>query len=143
MQWETGAIESLMRGLAKFVPDRDLQTVLLVLGVGPCIEVLCGSGAEAVAILPLLVRLHGDKLKAIQLSLLSQIIVAWGSLGLGTTLAAYLAALPVGLLSVRTALLLFPSTIGLGTRLAASHIVRQETHGSWKSGEAIGPEVFF
>ncbi len=112
MQWETGAIDSLMRGLAKFVPDRDLQTMLLVLGVGPCIESLCGSGSGAVAILPLLVRLHSDKLKAIQLSLLSQIIVAWGSLGLGTTLAANLAALPVGLLSVHTALLLFPSAIG-------------------------------
>jgi lactate permease len=112
IQWEAGAIESLMRGLATFVPDRDLQTLLLVLGVGPCLESLCGSGFGAVAILPLLVRLHGDKMKAIQLSLLSQIIVAWGSLGLGTTLAAHLTALPVGLLSARTALLLFPSTIG-------------------------------
>jgi lactate permease len=112
IQWETGAIDRLMGGLARVVPDRDLQTVLLVLGVGPCIEALCGSGSGAVAILPLLVRLQGDKVKAIQLSLLSQILVAWGSLGLGTTLAANLAALPVGLLSVRTALLLFPTTIG-------------------------------
>ncbi len=112
MQWGTGAIERLMYGLAKFVPDRDLQTLFLVLGVGPCLESFCGSGFGAVAILPFLIRLHSDKVKSIQLGLLSQIIIAWSSLGLGTTLVAHLAAFPVELVSARTALLLFPSTIG-------------------------------
>jgi lactate permease len=128
MQQETGAIDILMRGLAKFVPDRDLQTLLLVLGVGPCIEGVCGSGSGALAIIPLLVRVHDNKLKAVQLSLLSQIIAAWGSLGVGMTFAADLARLPVESLSVHTALLLFPSTIGFS-------ILALQFSGGWKALE--------
>lgn len=112
MQQETGAITLLARGLTRFVPDRDLQTLLLVLGVGPYIESLCGFGCGSVAILPLLIHLHQNKLKAIQLSLLSQIVVAWGGLSIGSVLAANLSGVAISMLSVRTSLLLFPSTIG-------------------------------
>jgi lactate permease len=114
IQQETGAIEILMHELARFVPDRDLQILLLVLGVGPCFEAVCGSGMGCAFILPLLIRLHHNKLKAVQLSLLSQIMVPWGNLGMGTALAANQVGLPVGALSIHTALLLFPCAIDFG-----------------------------
>jgi L-lactate permease len=113
MQQETGAATLLEQSIAGWVPDCDLQTLLFVLGVGPCIESLCGFGSGAIVILPFLARLHRDRLKAAQLSLLSYLIVAWASLDGGTTLPANLAGVPVGALSMHTALLLFPSALGL------------------------------
>jgi lactate permease len=128
MQRETGALDILMRGLARLVPDRDLQTLLLVLGAGPCFEAVCGSGTGSAIILPLLMRLQNSKLKAVQLSLLSQIMVPWGNLGAGTALAANLAGLPVGVLSIRTALLLFPCAIGFS-------IIALQLSGGWRALE--------
>jgi lactate permease len=114
LQQETGAIALLGQGLARKLPSREGQTLFLVLGMGPCLESLCGYGSGIVLTFPLLVHVHHDKRKAIQLGLLSQIMAAWGSLGGGMRLAADLARLPVGVLSIHTALLLVPGTLGFG-----------------------------
>lgn len=113
IQQESGAARIVVRQIACWVPTREAQMLLLVFGFGPCLEVLGGFGFGAIVLFPLLLRLHDNRLKAIQLSLLSQLLFPWGSLG-GTPLATGLAGLPAGALSMQAALLLFPETIGAG-----------------------------
>jgi lactate permease len=113
VQKATGAIPSLTRGLSLLLPDRDLQILALVLGVGPAVESMCGFGVGAVIIIPLLATVEEDRLKVAGLSLLSQIIVPWAALSIATVLAADLSRLPAGFIGVRTALFLLPTTSGL------------------------------
>ncbi|MEO9028934.1 MAG: L-lactate permease [Ktedonobacteraceae bacterium] len=111
VQNASGSIPVLQRGIAKMVPDRDLQILLLVLGVGPAVESVCGFGVGAVVIIPLLGALEADTLRVAKLSLFSQIISPWGALSVSTSLAATFSGVHVNLLSIQTAFLLVPASL--------------------------------
>ncbi|GCE32139.1 hypothetical protein KDA_76230 [Dictyobacter alpinus] len=111
VQQATGAIPVLERGMAKMIPDRDVQILLLVLGVGPAVEAMCGFGVGTVFIIPLLAALESDRLRVAQLSLLCQVIGPWGALGIGTSFAAAASGVRLDLLSMQSALLLAPVSI--------------------------------
>src|SRR5437660_669508 len=104
-QRATGAITVLQQGIAKLLPRREIQILLLVFGIGPTIEAMCGFGVGAIVILPLLSALEVDKLKVVRLSLFSQIISPWGAFGVGTSLAASVSGVSVNLLSTQSRLL--------------------------------------
>lgn len=110
-QKATGAITVLQRGVAKLLPRREVQILLLVFGVGPTIEAMCGFGVGAIVILPLLSALEVDTSKVVRLSLFSQIISPWGALSVGTSLAASVSGVSVNLLSTQSALLLTPISL--------------------------------
>ncbi len=112
VQKATRIIDTLMWGIDRIMPERDLQTLLLVFGLGPCIEAMCGFGIGALLILPFLVVNQQKKFNILSLSLLTQLLVPWGGFGYVTTLAATQSGLSAGLLGAHTALLLFPVALG-------------------------------
>jgi lactate permease len=138
VQKSTGVITVLSRGIAHVVPSKELQVLLLVLGVGPCLEALCGFGVGAVMIIPLLAELYDDKLKVAVLSLFSQIIVPWGALGVGTNLAAGLGGVPVAMLSTYTALLLLPCTLGFSVLMLLLCGGREALERYWSAALTSG-----
>src|SRR6266567_1273704 len=84
----TGGMSVLARGVARLSPDRNLQVLLLVLGLAPFVESVSGFGLGTVVVVPMLVALGIDSLQAAILGLLGQIAVPWGALAVGTTLGA-------------------------------------------------------
>lgn len=98
-------LTALARGIAYLCPDRDLQALLLVPGLGPFIESASGFGVGTVVIIPILFAIRFEALPAALLGLLAQIAVPWGGLAVGIELGAQLTKLDPGLLGMRTALL--------------------------------------
>lgn len=114
LQNTTGSMDALARGVAYLCPARDLQVLLLVLGLGPFIESASGFGVGTVVIIPILFAIGFDALPAALLGLLAQIAVPWGGLAVGIQLGAQLTNLNPGLLGMRTALLMAPLPFGFG-----------------------------
>ncbi len=114
LQSATGSMDALARGIAYLCPDRDLQVLLLVLGLGPFIESASGFGVGTVVIIPILFAIGFEALPAALLGLLAQIAVPWGGLAVGIELGAQLTKLDSGLLGMRTALLMAPLPFGFG-----------------------------
>ena len=114
LQSATGSMDALARGIAYLCPERDLQVLLLVLGLGPFIESASGFGVGTVVIIPILFAIGFEALPAALLGLLAQIAVPWGGLAVGIELGAQLTKLDPGLLGMRTALLMAPLPFGFG-----------------------------
>jgi lactate permease len=114
LQSATGSMDALARAIAYLCPDRDLQVLLLTLGLGPFIESASGFGVGTVVIIPILFAIGFDALPAALLGLLAQIAVPWGGLAVGIQLGAQLTKLDPGLLGMRTALLMAPLPFGFG-----------------------------
>lgn len=131
LQQHTGAIETLFRAMTRVLPSPDWQMLVLVLGVGPCLEACCGFGVGALVVLPLLVRMYDDKMKAVALSLLSQLIAPWGALGLGTFLSLQVSGVSMDILSSYTALLLLPLAVSLSLLALLLSGGREALERSW------------
>lgn len=110
----TDSIIVLARGVERLCPDRELQILLLVIGVAPFVESVSGFGVGTVVIIPMLLALEIDVLPAAMLGLLGQIAVPWGALAVGTTLGAALTGLNANLLGASTALITALLPIGFG-----------------------------
>lgn len=108
LQSITGSMGALAKGIAYLCPERELQVLLLVLGLGPFIESASGFGVGTVVIIPILIAIGFEALPAAMLGLLAQVAVPWGGLAVGISLGAELTKLDPGLLGMRTALLLAP-----------------------------------
>ncbi len=108
VQRVTGCIDILARGIGRLCPERDIQLLLLVIGVAPFVESVSGFGVGSVVIIPMLMALGLDTLQAAVLGLFGQIAVPWGALAVGTVLGAQLTQLNVSILSAHTALLNMP-----------------------------------
>jgi lactate permease len=93
LQRITGGIGVLASGIGRLCPDRDVQVLLLVLGLAPFVESVSGFGVGTVVVIPMLVALGIGSLQAAILGLLGQIAVPWGALAVGTTLGAELTKL--------------------------------------------------
>ena len=104
----TGSINALAKGIAYLCPERELQVLLLVLGLGPFIEAASGFGVGTVVIIPILIAIGFDALPAAILGLLAQVAVPWGGLAVGVALGAELTKLAPGILGMRIALLMAP-----------------------------------
>ncbi len=104
----SGGIDVLARAIAQLSADRDLQVLLLVLGLAPFVESVSGFGVATVVVVPLLIALRVNVFRAAILGTLGQMSVPWGALAVGTTLGAQLTGLDANLLSARTALLTAP-----------------------------------
>lgn len=90
--------------------------------LGPCFESATGFGVGLIITLPFLLRMGIAAPVAVTLALLSQILVPWGALAVGTSVGAELAGLPVKELGVRSALLSAPLLFGyLGVFWWLSH----------------------
>src|SRR5258708_36697164 len=86
LQRITGGIGVLASGIGRLCPDRDVQVLLLVLGLAPFVESISGFGVGTVVVIPMLVALGIDSLQAATLGLLGQLAVPWGALAVGTPL---------------------------------------------------------
>src|SRR5260221_874549 len=142
--------------MARRTAERDLQVVLLVLGVSPFIEALCGFGVGIIVIAPLLLELRLGAVRAAVLSVLGQLTTAWGAMGVAVVLTASLTGLPVEQVGSLTALLSLPTALVLslvclqvsgGTAavrrwgvlaLAAAGIL---TGGAWLLSRTVGVEL--
>ena len=114
LQHITGSMNALAKGIAYLCPERELQVLLLVLGLGPFIESASGFGVGTVVIIPILVAIGFEPLPAAMLGLLAQVAVPWGGLAVGIGLGAELTKLDPGILGMRTALLMIPLPFGFG-----------------------------
>ena len=110
----TDHIAILAQGVTRLCPDRDVQLVLLVLGLSPFIEAVSGFGVGTVVVIPMLLALGLDSVQSAILGLLGQIAVPWGGLAVGITLGADLTGLNAGTLGAYTALLTALLPIGFG-----------------------------
>jgi len=111
---QSGGLSIAARSLTRLCPDRDLQFLLLVLGLCPFIESVSGFGLGIVVIIPLLTELGCAAAQAALLALLGQLTATWGAMGVATLLGAQLSGLPAPLLGARSALLLAPVSVSFG-----------------------------
>jgi lactate permease len=111
LQRVTGSMQIVTQHIARLTSDRDLQVLLLVLGLSPFVEALCGFGVGIIVIVPMLLELRLDALRVAVLSLLGQLTTAWGAMGVAVVLTASLTGLPVAQLGSLTALVSLPATI--------------------------------
>lgn len=108
LEQASGGLKVLALAIARLSPERDLQILILLLGLAPFIESASGFGAGTVVIIPLLIALNIEPFKAAVLGSLSQVAVPWGALAVGTILGAEISGLNPDLLGARTALLNAP-----------------------------------
>ncbi len=108
VQRVTGSIDILAQGIGRLCPERDLQLLLLVIGIAPFVESVSGFGVGSVVIIPMLMALGMETMQAAILGLFGQIAVPWGALAVGTVLGAQLTQLNANVLSAHTALLTIP-----------------------------------
>lgn len=80
--------------------------------IGPFAESATGFGVGMIIALPLILTAGARGLTALALSLLSQTLVAWGSLGVGSAIGASLASVPFQDLANRSAWLEGPVLVG-------------------------------
>jgi lactate permease len=114
VQRVTGSIDVLARTIARLCPDREMQVLLLVLGLAPFVESASGFGVGTVVIIPMLMVLDMDALQAATLGLMGQLAVPWGGLAVGISLGAQLTGIDANTLGAYIALLTVPITIGFG-----------------------------
>jgi lactate permease len=156
LQRVTGGMHVLTQHIARLTADRDLQVVLLVLGVSPFIEALCGFGVGIIVIAPVLRELRLGAVRVAVLSLLGQLTTAWGAMGVAVVLTASLTRLPVEQVGSLTALLSLPTALVLSLvclqvsggnaavrrwwvlALAAAGIL---TGGAWLLSRTVGVEL--
>jgi lactate permease len=113
LQQATGGMNSVTQNIARLTSDRDLQVLLLVLGLSPFVESLCGFGVGIIVIAPMLLELRFGALRVALLCLLGQLTTAWGAMGVAVVLNASLTRLSVTQVGSLTALLSIPTTIVL------------------------------
>jgi len=80
--------------------------------VGPFAECATGFGVGMIIALPIILAAGAKGVSAIVYSLFSQILVAWGALGVGSAVGAEFAGIPFQELAVRSAWLQAPLLIG-------------------------------
>jgi len=80
--------------------------------LGPFLESATGFGVGQVMAVPAILAAGASGLPAVGLSLLTQSLVAWGSLGVGSAIGAALAGIGFRDLQLRTALFMAPVLIG-------------------------------
>lgn len=114
LQQTKNGMHVLAKGFTQLCPDRDLLVLLIVVGLAPFMECVCGFGVGTVVVIPILVAVGFDALQAAVLGLLGQIAVPWGALAVGTVLAAGLTGLDAGALGAYTALITAPLPIMFG-----------------------------
>jgi lactate permease len=134
----TGGIGVLASGIGRLCPDRDVQVLLLVLGLAPFVESVSGFGVGTVVVIPMLAALGIDALLAAILGLLGQIAVPWGALAVGTTLGAELTRLNPNILGAHTALLTAPLPVGFGLVALAISGGRKSVRRLWPAALAAG-----
>ncbi len=133
-----GGMRILGWGIARVVPDRDLQVLLLVMGLAPFAESVTGFGVGTILVIPIFVALDFSLAQSAILGILGQMAVPWGGLGVGTVLGAELTNLDPGILGSRTAILTapLPSVYGLAA-LAVSGGKKSLQH-RWTAAFAVG-----
>ncbi len=102
LQRVTGSMQIVTQHIARLTSDRDLQVLLP--GLSPFVEALCGFGVGIIVIVPMLLELRLDALRVAVLSLLGLLTSAWGAMGVAVVLTASLTGLPVAQLGSLTAL---------------------------------------
>lgn len=156
LQRVTGNMHVLTQHMARLTADRDLQVVLLVLGLSPFIEALCGFGVGIIVIVPMLLELRLGAVRVAVLGVLGQLTTAWGAMGVAVVLTASLTGLPVEQVGSLTALLSLPTALVLSLvclqvsggnaavrrwwvlALAAAAIL---TGGAWLLSRIVGVEL--
>jgi lactate permease len=115
LQQAAGTLTILAQSLQRLCPERDLQVLLLIMGLAPFIESASGFGVGTVIVIPFLVAAGLPPLRAAALGLLGQMAVPWGALAVGTVLGAQLTGVSLTTLSAKSALLglLLPAFYGL------------------------------
>ncbi|GAC1353777.1 MAG: L-lactate permease [Ktedonobacteraceae bacterium] len=114
LQQTKNGMSVLAQGIARLCPDKDLLTLLIVLGIAPFVESMSGFGVGTVVVIPILVAVGFDTLQSAVLGLLGQIAVPWGALAVGITLGAQLTQLDPNILGAYTAFITAPLPIGFG-----------------------------
>ncbi len=80
--------------------------------LGPFFETTVSFGMGIVILIPLLRRMDIPPIAAVAFSLISQILVPWGALGVGTIIGAGIAGVSLAELGVRSAILSAPLLFG-------------------------------
>jgi len=107
-----GAVRYFTAALMRLCPEREILVLVIVLGVSPFLEALCGFGTGLIVALPVLLVLGLSPIRVALLSILGEITTAWASMGNAATLEAAISGTNAHLLGMDTALLLIPLTLG-------------------------------
>lgn len=98
----------LAQGIVRLCPDRDLLVLAVVLGLAPFAEAVSGFGTGTVIVIPILIAVGFDPMRAAVLGLLGQFAVPWGGLAVGITIGAQLTHLDSSIIGASTALITAP-----------------------------------
>ncbi len=104
----SGSLKVLGESITYLVPQRELQVLLLILGLAPFTESVSGFGVGTLLIIPIFQALNYSLMQSAVLGMLGQMAVPWGGLALGTSLGAQLTNLDPHWLGANTALITAP-----------------------------------
>lgn len=110
----SGVADLLAADMARTIPQRDLRALLIVFGLSPLVEALCGNGVGIVITIPFLLLLDIPPLPAAMLALLGQLTTSWGSMGIAFLFSSSLSGIPSATMAAQTAILLLPCLLGGG-----------------------------
>ncbi|GAX89201.1 L-lactate permease [Effusibacillus lacus] len=106
----TGALERMAGTVERISPDPLRRVLFVVIVIAPFLEAVSGFGAGIVLAGPLIMALGYKGMQAGMLSLLTQNLVPWGAMAVGTTLGAEIAGVhprQIGILSTLFAVPIF------------------------------------
>ncbi|MCX7922157.1 MAG: L-lactate permease [Clostridia bacterium] len=117
----TGGMEQIKQMLSGLSPDRRIQSLVLAFGFGGFLEAVAGFGTAVAIPAGILAAMGFNPLLAATICLIANTIpVAFGVLGIPVVTLAQVTSLPVGPLSVYTALQLVPFVVVLPIVLIAA-----------------------
>ncbi|NEO75879.1 L-lactate permease [Moorena sp. SIO4G3] len=128
----------LGRGIARLVPERDLQVLLLVIGFAPFAESVSGFGVGTILVIPLFLALGYSSAQSAILGILGQMAVPWGGLAIGTVLGAEITNLDPSILGSTTAVLTAPLPVVYGLVALAVSGGKKSVQRRWPEAIAAG-----
>lgn len=108
LQFSMGNLDTIAKIIRHSFKNKDIQVLAIVIGISTFVETVSGFGVSILIVVPLLISLGFSSFKAGALSLLSQISVPLGALGVGTMIGAQLASLPVNEIAVSSLIYTVP-----------------------------------
>ncbi|MDP5276253.1 L-lactate permease [Chengkuizengella axinellae] len=105
---KAGAIKGIASSIASSTDDRIYQVLILALGLSPLVEAVSGFGLAVVVIAPILLALGFNAVQSTLISLISLVIIPWGTLAMGTIIGATLGGVSLEAMGVGTSIMMIP-----------------------------------
>lgn len=108
-----GAMAVLVEMILRITPDQEILALLLVFGLAPLLDTLCGMNVGVFVITPILLSLGLSPLRVACLNMISMVTSVWGTMGVVVLLISHATGVPSAIVGGNSAILLMPATLCL------------------------------